>query len=238
MRRFVPATSSEVFVMAEQIKFRMHKDQLVTATLEFHQHLGAVMRMWSGVERALYNWFERATGMPDSMARGIFYGARGFSARAEMLESTLEHTTALTPAQSVFVKEAVKKARQYSGFRNRVAHGEPRLTVVHGEPTTAHYVIVQGKDVASPDEFLSIDDLDGRIHTLQRCATEMHPWLRERNKNLLSPEECLAQVRALPNQPHDKSDPIPSTSEQPPPDGRVNKKAYRQEEAAKKANPT
>jgi hypothetical protein len=226
--------------MAEQIKFTIHKNQLLDATVEFHQHFGAVMRMWSGVERALYEWFQRATGMPDPMARGIFYGARGFSARAEMLESALEHTKNLTPEQMTFVKEAVKKARQYSGFRNKVAHGEPRLTVVHSQPVTAHYVIVQGQDRPSPDEFLSIADLDRateRIHTLQRCATEMHPWLRERNKNLLSPEECLARVRALPNQPYDKNAQTPAEPGQQPQNGRVNKKEFRAQQAVRKGTP-
>jgi hypothetical protein len=64
------------------------------------------------------------------------------------------------------------------------------------------------------------------------------PWLRERNEKVKTPEECLALVRALPNRAHDKNASNPSAPEQQPQElGRPNKKEYRAEQAAKKAEP-
>jgi hypothetical protein len=166
-----------------------------------------------------------------------FFSARGFGSRAEMLEAVIDHTTLLSPQQLTFLKEAVKKARQYSGFRNKIAHGESVLSVIQGPAPKAFYVIVQSKNVPS-DDVISIQDMSlaiGNFQTLHRCINSMLPWLRERNQTLKSPEECLALVLALPNEPHSKSDPTAAASAQQPRSDRPNKKAYRAEQAAKKA---
>jgi hypothetical protein len=211
------------------------------ASFEFLHAFGLAMAQWAALERALYWWFERATRIRKEMASSIFYGARGFRARAEMIESILEHATLLSTTEVAFLKEAIKKAKQFSVFRNTIAHGEPRQHVTRkGDEIGLDYRIVQAKYLtANQGETLAVEDIRrgaDNIHTLQRCITEMTPWLRRRNKNLRSREECLAQVLALPIQAHLKND--PSTEEHgPQPQGpsRPNKKAYRAAQAAKKA---
>jgi hypothetical protein len=227
--------------MAKTVRFTVKDETQQRASFEFLHAFGLAMSQWARLERSLYDWFERASEMRSEMASAIFFGARGFSARAEMLESILEHAKVLSTTETEFLKEAIKKARQFSQFRNSIAHGEPLPNFVRsGDDIEMHYAIVHPKHVRTmhPDQ-LSVEDIfvaADNIHSLQRCTVEMSAWLRERNQNLRSPEECLAHVRALPNQAHLKNAPSNEESEpQPQEPSRPNKKAYRAEQAAKKA---
>jgi hypothetical protein len=229
--------------MATEYKLNVSKAMLAQASAEFYHFYGHAMARWASLERSLYYWFRGSTGMQDGMARAIFYGARGFGARAEMLEAAIEHATVLDPTQLAFIKEALKKARNYSAFRNKMAHGDPQPNLTHsnGNVTAIHYTIVQGSDpAAAGDKPLSIEDLDTaaeNITTLHYCIMDMIPWFRAHGVPK-SAEECLALVRGLPNQPNDKSARTPSGASQPP-QGRQprNKKAYRASQQTEKPKP-
>ena len=226
--------------MAKQVKFTLPPDVLAQASSEFAMYFGNAVSSWSHIESRLYDWFSLATGLPDKMARAIFFGARGFATRAEMLEAAIEHTTFLTPEQLNFLKEALKKARQYVGFRNKVAHGESVLSVVQGDNPRAFFVIAESKTLPS-SAVLEIKDLitaAENFHTLSNCLATVHPWLRARNQNLKSPAECLSLVLALPNEPNDKSVPTAAKSESQSQDGRVNKKEFRAQQQAEKKPPS
>ena len=221
-------------------QFTVPKEQLAIATSELFHFMGHTLTRWAQLETSLYYWFARITAMPEGMSRAIFYGARGFAARAEMLESAIKHATTLTAEQTTFLKEAVKKARQYSVFRNRIAHGEPRLNVVNLGTPEIHYTITQGKNTpAGEEEAITLDDLStaaDNIHLLSDCIRDMFPFkLQTMKANPRSPAECLAQVVALPIEPNNKSDPTATASAQPPQEPqRRDKKAYRAEQAAKR----
>jgi hypothetical protein len=199
------------------VQHNLRKEVLEAALADFHRFFGHAMQQWSKLERSLCDWFQHATGMKDSMARAIFYSARGFAARIEMLESAIEHSERITAEQLTFLAEAIKKARQYTPFRNDIVHGEPRPHYNIAEHS-ASYEIVDAADLTGQAKFISVDDLKRaarRIHVLHTCMSEMHPWLRERNRNLKSPEECLAQVRALPTEARAHTDgPTPAKSAQ------------------------
>jgi hypothetical protein len=106
--------------MAKTVKVTIRKEVLVAALEEFHRFFGYAMQQWSKVERSLYLWFQRATNMDDSMARAIFYGGRGFSARAEMLEAAIECSTQLTAQEIEFLKEALKRREITAAFATRL----------------------------------------------------------------------------------------------------------------------
>jgi len=228
----------------QTLKFTIPKDQLEAATAEFYHFYGHALARWSQLETSLYYWFAKITGMPDAMARGIFYSARSFAARAEMLEAALEHATHLKDSDIAFLKEALKKARNYSGFRNKLAHGEPRLAVTKDGETVkgVHYTISQGRNQPSAtEELLTVQDLfiaAEHFHVVAECAREALGFPPNR-PNPKSPEECLSLVRALPNEPHDKNAPTASASA-PRPEGTTshrNKKEYRAEQRARKDAP-
>lgn len=131
IRRFVSSRSLVVFFMSKK-KFRVSgtKEQLDEANSEFLYCYGQAMSAWASLEQALYRWFERSSRMKKDLAANIFYGARGFAARAEMMEAVIEHGSLLSATEITFLRAAVKKARQYVGFRNLLAHGEPRMNFI------------------------------------------------------------------------------------------------------------
>lgn len=243
--RSVASSRSGFFAMTtapRTFQFTIHKDRLIDAEAELYHFYGNAMAAWAHVESSLYYWFFYMTKMPDDMCRAIYYSARGFAARIEMLEAAIEHTGALSVTETVFLKEALKKARSYSWFRNKVAHGEPRLNVTKppGEDFTASYTITQGKDTpAGSQEALTLSELDDaayNIRVLALCIGDMLPILRRKNPQ--SPEECLSQVRTLPSEPNVKSAPTATGSAQQP-QGPVhrNKKEYRARQARDKMPP-
>jgi hypothetical protein len=231
------------FVMIKQVKFKIRDELQQRASFEFLHRYGYAMACWARVEQSMYHWFALLTGMSDEMSRSIFYSARGFIARAEMLEAAIGTDKKRTPAQISFIKAAVKKARAYSIFRNTVAHGEPRLNALAdgsleegAEVISAEYTLEQGKSLMSAEPPVTIQDLGVAGDNFTKLSRYMVSALPATSAlHAKPPEECLALVLALPNQPHEKSNPNPATPE-PPPQGpfRPNKKAYRATQAAKK----
>lgn len=97
MKRFVPSGFFDIFVMARECKVNVKTEALAQASAEFFHFYGHVMARWASLERAPFYWFAGITGMPEGMARAIFYGARGFGARAEMLEASIQYASKQTP---------------------------------------------------------------------------------------------------------------------------------------------
>jgi hypothetical protein len=52
---------------------------------------GEALLQWSRLEQYLFFWFEFVTGMEHMIARAVFYSARNFNGRSEMLEAALKH---------------------------------------------------------------------------------------------------------------------------------------------------
>jgi hypothetical protein len=246
MRRFAADVSSEdlgtMSSVPRTFQFKVSAEQMGVATGELFHYFGLFMTRWAQLETTLYYWFGRVTTMPEGMSRAIFYGARGFAARAEMLEAAIEHATVLKPEETAVLKEGVKKARQYSTFRNKVAHGEPRLNVKDLNNPQIHYTITQGKNTPNEkEEVITLEHLTAaasNIHTLVDCIRDTLPPLRTAKQNPKSPEECLAIIRSLPNEAQSKSDQTDAASApQPKEPQHRNKKEYRAAQAEKKKPP-
>ena len=220
-------------------KFQANIDvqALTMARVELDSEFGATMLAWSNIERFLYHWFAGITAMPDGMARAIFYSARSFNARAEMLEAAIEYAHKQTPAEIAFIKEAIKKARQFSEFRNRMAHGEARLTINPRDPKDVHYKITQGKNVERSEETaITITDLRQAQKSFKKLFTLLMGIIPQfRDENGLTAEQALPLVRELPNQPNKESGPTVSEPETEPPRPHRNKKAHREAQKAKKS---
>jgi hypothetical protein len=214
-----------------QFKLSINRQAQLQAKLDLNVAFASAMMAWAGIERSLYYWFASVTGMRDGMARAIYYSARSFAARAEMIESSIEYAFQQSPAEIEFLKETLKKARQYSEFRNRMAHGEPMMMITDN-PDVVSYQITQGKNIERhKDTAVTITDMGTAIenfYTLSNCTRDAIPRFRRRDPNAKSLQECLAIVRALPNQASAKSVPNSATPETPSQDRpHRNKKAYR-----------
>lgn len=217
--------------MANKLDLDVHRPALERAHSEFHYAYGLVLAEWSGIEASLYDWFAIITKMHDRMARGVFYSARSFNARAEMLDAALSHS-GQSAFDREFVQEVLRKAWTYSGFRNRVTHGEKILNLVENNPERADFVLVEGKNIKG--EGTTVEHLriaTGNFRRLRDLSNAMQPIFRSEHD--LSPTQCLTLVRALPNQPNSKVDPTapgPEVSLQPE---HRNKKAFRAEQKTK-----
>ena len=111
------------------------------AETDFQISYGRFMQRWARIEQATFHIFRWFSQIPEPLARSIFYSSKNFTGRADMLESTFGHINEwkeYLPA----VKAAIKKARQFSGFRNQIAHGEPRWDIRNVSPTFKQYVLV------------------------------------------------------------------------------------------------
>lgn len=90
----------------------------------FYLQYGKAMAAWADVESALSDWFRRAIqphGGENVNAEGIFYSARSFQGRADMLKAAT-HSNHLSKDQRTFVRKSVKIASDYNTFRAKLAH--------------------------------------------------------------------------------------------------------------------
>jgi hypothetical protein len=214
----------------------MNKDEFEKHTTQFHLHYGKAMSSWAGLENSLYFWFAAATGMTGRMARAVFYTARGFSARAEMLLAALEHATKPPAVDRELLKEALKKARSYASYRNRIAHGEPRVQLFeHREKFRPLLTIDDGRKNPAEANSILLDDLDraaANIHELSMLLIERYPGVIDRSR---TPEEWLASLRALPSEANGERNTKPrelKDNKLP----RPNKKALKAQREAKSRN--
>jgi hypothetical protein len=226
--------------MAKEVKLRMREEMQQMASFVFLHRYGYAVACWSRVEDSIYSWFELLTGMPDDMSRAIFYSGKGFMARADMVEAAIQADKKRSPQQIEFIKEALKKARTYSSFRNAIVHGNPlpTLTIESGpDVVEIQYSIGQAKSRYKAESDVTLEHLGVAGQNFTKLSRYMVAALpTTAAKHAKPPEECLALVLVLPSRPHDKSDP---TGEEKPPQpeqpSRPNKKAYRAAQAAKKA---
>jgi hypothetical protein len=106
---------------------------------KFHQAYGAAMGQWAGVENALSYLFVRLTGTPEGMGRDLFFSARSFLGRVDMLAACISHVQDLPEAKD-FLRELVKKAGNWQSARNTLAHDIHEITVDY-EADGANYII-------------------------------------------------------------------------------------------------
>jgi hypothetical protein len=87
---------------------------------------GEALMEWSYIENRLFRWFKHLTRLPDAMARSVFFSARSFLGRSEMLAAAIEHAVFRGPRGEIardLIEEALQKANGYASFRNALAHG-------------------------------------------------------------------------------------------------------------------
>ena len=208
--------------------------QMQEAQANFFFAYGLAMAKWADVERGLYYWFAGIAGMKDGLCRAIFYGSRGFAARLEMLEGSIPFAERQTAEEIAFIREAIKAARRYSGFRNKIAHGEP-IPII----TDDGVIMSMGnaKDITDKSVEIKIDDLIAAATNFSDLASAIISAI-PKNREGKPLSEYLSQVLQLPNEANSKNAQTDSAPAQPPQtDGRVNKRAFRAAQQAGKSQP-
>jgi hypothetical protein len=220
--------------MVQKLQVTINMEDWHDANAEFLFFYGQAMAEWASVERGLFYWFAGITRMKEGMARAIFYGAKGFAARAEMLESVIPFAEQQSKEEIEFIKSALKKAWSFVPFRNAIAHGEP-IPVITDDGI--HMTMGKAKDVTDKD-VVTIKHMGIAAKNFSRLATAIITAI-PRHRDGTTLEECLAQVQELPNQAHLEGDQTPSAPLQQYPGApvRVNKKEFRAAQAAKRKPP-
>jgi hypothetical protein len=166
---------------------------------QFHKAYGGAMMAWARLEGCLFYWFMRASGMDEPLARAIYFSARSFTGRRDMLIAAIRFSSFDDQATAV-IKAGIQKARRYSEFRNQVAHREPLFDIRQGSPTWAQFVLAEGRSLDEGNDMLTIKHLGiatRNFNALTQLLWQVHPTFRTTSTDATG---CLRLIRELPNQ--------------------------------------
>lgn len=180
-----------------------HISEHTRATVEFDMAFGRAFGQWALIEERLFYWFHYATGLPGDLARIIYYSHRTFQGRSLMLENVLETRPLKVPGAQEFIVAAIKKAVQFNGFRNKLAHGDPTFDVRGGSPTFKQVILLQARHgiyeaAETAVTMAQLGTATNNFRELARLIMDVFDFLNsgvEPDK----PAECLKQVLALPD---------------------------------------
>ncbi|GFO82209.1 MAG: hypothetical protein A49_18360 [Methyloceanibacter sp.] len=102
---------------------KANSSKINDAVQPFYSQYGSTLEAWGRIESGLSDLFAKITRMPRKRASKIFFSARSFNGRADMFEAALSAVRLDKETRSL-LKTIIKKARTYSGFRNKLAHGQ------------------------------------------------------------------------------------------------------------------
>jgi hypothetical protein len=118
----------------------------------FYVAYGRAMAAWSYLEGSLGELFSRLSGMAQPLARDVFYSAKSFSGRADMVRACIPHAKTI-PEGREFMTKLVLRSLDYSDVRNRLAHDEHHVEVwTDGESMVTRPVIRRVSTEATLDE--------------------------------------------------------------------------------------
>ena len=120
--------------------------QMAQAEREFQEAYGRVMQRWARLEQAMFYWFQFVTGLNEAMARAVYYSAKNFRGRHDMLRDSIG-PAALSQISQDFIRQALKKALNYNDLRNTITHGEALYDFETTSATFTQYILVQGSDL-------------------------------------------------------------------------------------------
>lgn len=181
------------------------EDEFPSEYAELYGAFGTTMARWSGLEHSFVDLFARLTGMEHRMAHAVFFSGRNFVTRADLIRGAIDATTAHSEIAE-FAKGALKRALQYSAFRNALAHGV--LTVVPhiGSPLDGQPVVMESTG------FRLMEDAPTTITDMRNAATNFtaftvlvqHAASWDETEPEQAPHKYLELVRELPNPPQSR----------------------------------
>jgi hypothetical protein len=160
---------------------------------DFYRIYGDAMSIWSTIEYVLSFWFSYASGTTPAMADRIMSSAKSFNAKTGMLDAAFygtHHNVDLTS----FFRAAMKTTRNYSDFRNKLAHNQfmfikqdKRMVIARrADPFWEHDVVSVGQLLAGARNFFWL-----KTAWLYALPTALP-------KPVLTPKQGLRLIHALP----------------------------------------
>jgi hypothetical protein len=162
---------------------------------KFYAAIGEAMAAWSSVEDGLFEWFKRCTAMHETLARAVFYSARSFEGRRDMLEAAIPFSPFDEKTQ-ISIRKCLLRAGQYAAFRNRIAHRHMLFTYEIKPP---QFVLVEGRTLSGASaNYVTIEALKIATHNFRRladCILAFHPEWQEPS---VCEQGCLEEILSLP----------------------------------------
>lgn len=194
------------------------------AEREFHLYYGGALAAWTQLEGHLSHLFESVTEMHPLMASHIFFSARSFQGRIEMLHAAIRIAGYIQKGRSEGVNTLhaiARKAETWSKSRNSLAHDVPRLDLKPGSISAGQYVITSGKatwshpDMAQGyfDNRITLEHMKIMRENFKKLSGMISPFLTE--LSWPPPEQLRTlreQVLQLPQFPY-SNEPTPKRSE-------------------------
>jgi hypothetical protein len=163
---------------------------------EFYVTYGRAMAAWAGLESALCSLFVRLTDTRLALGTAVFYSAKSFRGKAEMIGACVEHVR-MVPAGKHFLEKVVGVASTYSQTRNSLAHDEHAWEVHEGESA---FVEITIKRVTNGEQ-LTETEIGYADTNFTHLALVVLVSLGGRSRTLLrAPELCLSLLDLLPSE--------------------------------------
>lgn len=181
-----------------------HISDQMKADDEFHLAYGRALSEWAAIEQRLFFWFQHLTNMPNGVGRAVFYSAKNFNGRMDMLDAVSEKLP-LDENTAAFLKSVSKKARQFASSRNALAHGETMFDARGQSPNYLRTILVDGKHndgtAAAVVTAETLDIIRGNFRELSRLVMDGLALAQgSPHRSTPSLEKCREQVLAMPNQ--------------------------------------
>ncbi len=172
----------------------------------FSVAFGKVLMEWAYVENSLFLLFEHLTGLPEALARALFYSARSYNGRVDMISAIMDVSNKAieNPIIKEIAKEAISKANKYVAFRNSLAHN---IAIASATENGAVIVLIEGKHGTEYGikSGILIDHLEIAANNFNKLS-HIIKMLIHASKLQYSERipEFLEQLRMLPNAPSQK----------------------------------
>lgn len=160
---------------------------------EFYKTLGKAVAAWSAVEDGLFEWFMQCSGMHLQLARAVYYSARSFEGRRDMLIAAIPFSPCDEKTRTG-IRLCLKRAGQYLEFRNRLSHGHH----LYVEKSKEH-VFAEGRTLSNHQlSYVATGDLRiaaDNFGRLTDCILGFHPLWQSQD---VCDQGCLEEIQALP----------------------------------------
>jgi hypothetical protein len=184
--------------------------QLVAARDEFNKAFGKAMTAWAGVEDGLFEWFKTCSGMYERLARAVFYSARSFGGRRDMLIATIP-LSELDEKTKEGIRQCIKRARSYAEFRNRITHGHVIYNAALSGRASREFVFTEGHALAGPFDIetdVTIEDLKIAAENFEALADLTLGFHPEWQTPDVCEAGCLAEILGLPRAANSRERPL------------------------------
>jgi hypothetical protein len=174
---------------------------------QFYGALGRAIAKWSMLEHCMARIFHRAisTTRSEDFSSSIFHSARSWRARYDMLSAALANSTD-RPCQVRAWQAILKKANDYSIFRNRIAHESVRLHLGASDSMRTLMIVPNdANDESAHDLSQSVtrEQVEIAAENFQLLISlALHALDWDDEDQLGAPERSLMLVDQLPSQAH------------------------------------